>query len=670
MTETSTCGRVSPDTLGAGRFKTVRSTAFRLLSAGFCTLLGGCAGEFEAFPLSYSKAKVVTDIAEPEKQEAAIRALSELFGPSPREIKVPRGLGLRNGGAYLANFVTDSNGERKPLAVVDATGSKTQIGGGYQLYRKHCLHCHGVTGDGAGPTADFLYPRPRDYRKGIYKFTSTTAGAKPTRDDLWRTVNYGIHGTSMPGFEALMTPSEIQQIIDYVIFLSIRGESEILIAQDIADGAWDEEIAADKGQNFALIDWVKDPANSKIYPRAVETATMVADKWKQSEEQVMNPPAPRVASTNESILRGRELFLGKTAERLECWGCHGVKGQGDGKSFVDKKIFEKVLFTKAVFQAVHSDLDRQIAVIDSSAERFRELKSERESRLAAAGFGHGHHSEGHEPFQGWNAELTMPASYSVSAESVHPHDYAGLHVSVKTDAAATKPAVKVIAPAGTKPQLLEDLQPGIRQAVLTSAAGISDARGWVITFNGFVDAPADAPEDQLRLARIRAERLGESIREQLVHDYPGATVNVLLHREAPPTELAVVPLDEANAGPAALVTALVEESIGQVKNFYGKIQTDWVASLDEWQWPLRPANINTGTYKGGRRPIDIYWRIAKGINGAKMPAHETTLKPQQIWDLVNFVLAVPSRPELLRDATEPVRDEAPAPAPAKVAANR
>ena len=155
----------------------------------------------------------------------------------------------------------NESGEQKPLAILDQTGEKKHISGGYSLYRKHCLHCHGVTGDGAGPTADYLYPRPRDYRKGLYKFTSTTAGAKPTRDDLWRTINYGLHGTSMPGFEALMSQSEIQQIIDYLIFLSIRGETEILAAQDAADGAWDEEIKADQGQNFALNQWQKVPAN-------------------------------------------------------------------------------------------------------------------------------------------------------------------------------------------------------------------------------------------------------------------------------------------------------------------------------------------------------------------------------------------------------------------------
>src|SRR5579884_170377 len=32
------------------------------------------------------------------------------------------------------------------------------------LFRQHCAHCHGVSGDGAGPTAAFLNPFPRDYR--------------------------------------------------------------------------------------------------------------------------------------------------------------------------------------------------------------------------------------------------------------------------------------------------------------------------------------------------------------------------------------------------------------------------------------------------------------------------------------------------------------------------
>ncbi|HEV7221737.1 MAG TPA: c-type cytochrome, partial [Pirellulales bacterium] len=54
------------------------------------------------------------------------------------------------------------------------------------LFRQHCAHCHGVSGDGAGPTAAFLNPYPRDYRQGVFKFKSTSRSSKPTTADLKR----------------------------------------------------------------------------------------------------------------------------------------------------------------------------------------------------------------------------------------------------------------------------------------------------------------------------------------------------------------------------------------------------------------------------------------------------------------------------------------------------
>jgi hypothetical protein len=63
------------------------------------------------------------------------------------------------------------------------------------LYREHCAHCHGITGDGNGPTASFLNPYPRDYRAGLFKFKSTPSGFRPLHDDLKRIVVEGIwHG--------------------------------------------------------------------------------------------------------------------------------------------------------------------------------------------------------------------------------------------------------------------------------------------------------------------------------------------------------------------------------------------------------------------------------------------------------------------------------------------
>lgn len=635
--------------------------------AGMAILFAGCAGEFQNYPLAYSKNKPVTDITDTAKQETVVRALSELYGPSPREIKVPEGLGLRNGGAYLANY-TLVDGQTVPLAVVDQAGEKQPLAGGYSLYRKHCLHCHGVSGDGNGPTSDFLYPRPRDYRKGVFKFTSTQAGAKPSRDDLWRTINYGLHGTSMPGFEALMTQAEIQQVIDYVIFLSIRGESEILIAQDVADGAWDEQIESDAPQQgFAQTDWTKPSSTSAIYPLAKELAMMVGEKWSSAGDQVFNPPVPRVEPTNESILRGRELFLGYTKERLECWGCHGIQAAGNGKSFVDKKVFENVMFRKQVYQSIYTVDDRNMAVFEASASRLTQEQDERHARLRTLGLGgHGHDQhEGHNSvLNGLSVTVTFkPDQIGTRAEEIQSHlehEFAGMKLTVKTDGTSDRPSITVAPPHPLKPELLSDLTHLFKMSVLSQVSNIGDGKGWVITYNGSIETTADAsPQEQL-FAKRRSELLGSAIRKHLLELLPGSQVNVVLSDTPADVETVIAAVSDSDSVKSTGVKILVDELVNDVKGYFSKIQTDWNGSMDDWQWPLRPANLNTGVYKGGRRPIDLYWRIAKGINGAKMPAHESTIKPEQIWDLVNFVIALPSRPELLRDATEPVRNDAPA----------
>ena len=51
------------------------------------------------------------------------------------------------------------------------------------LFRKHCVQCHGISGDGRGPAAALLAPYPRDFRRGSFKFKSTPIGKKPTHSD-------------------------------------------------------------------------------------------------------------------------------------------------------------------------------------------------------------------------------------------------------------------------------------------------------------------------------------------------------------------------------------------------------------------------------------------------------------------------------------------------------
>ena len=73
---------------------------------------------------------------------------------------------------------------------------------------------------------------------------------------------------------------------------------------------------------------------------------------------------------------------------------------------------------------------------------------------------------------------------------------------------------------------------------------------------------------------------------------------------------------------------------------------------DDWGTLVRPMNLTIGVYRGGRRPIDIFWRIKGGIGPSGMP--KTGLdNDKDIWDVVNFVQALPY-PQML---PEDVRDE-------------
>ena len=108
----------------------------------------------------------------------------------------------------------------------------------------------------------------------------------------------------MPAFDALLNAAEIEQVIDYVMFLSMRGETELALIEEAS-------ISDEKDPNALSAEIAKDAANG------------VFNKWKLAQTQVLNPPTPRPPSTRESILRGRELFLGRTTEKLECAGCHG-----------------------------------------------------------------------------------------------------------------------------------------------------------------------------------------------------------------------------------------------------------------------------------------------------------------------------------------------------------
>ncbi|HEY6565579.1 MAG TPA: cytochrome c, partial [Pirellulaceae bacterium] len=187
------------------------------------------------------------------------------------------------------------------------------------LYRQHCVHCHGTSGDGHGPTAPFLNPYPRDYRRGTYKFKSTPIGIRPTHDDLKRILKNGIAGTAMPSFH-LLPDLEIEALVDYVKYLSIRGEVERRLWQELA-------MELDEGDRLVTDD-LGDLKEFLIDDVLAE----VVGKWKNAEAGIT--PVPKRFSANDeemlvSIRKGKELYYGAVAN---CVKCHGESQLGDGQT--------------------------------------------------------------------------------------------------------------------------------------------------------------------------------------------------------------------------------------------------------------------------------------------------------------------------------------------------
>jgi mono/diheme cytochrome c family protein len=57
---------------------------------------------------------------------------------------------------------------------------------------------------------------------------------------------------------------------------------------------------------------------------------------------------------------------------------------------------------------------------------------------------------------------------------------------------------------------------------------------------------------------------------------------------------------------------------------------------------IDPRNLRMGVYRGGRRPIDIYYRLEAGINGTGMP--KAPLDELEKWHVIDYVLSLPYEP--------------------------
>lgn len=192
------------------------------------------------------------------------------------------------------------------------------------LYREHCAHCHGITGDGAGPTASFLNPYPRDFRLGKFKFKSTRLGRPPTDKDLKTILINGIPGTAMPSFR-LLDDAELDALVDYVKFLSIRGTVERSMLEEVAQLDESESLLASKG---SVPD---DEFEDQLGYLMDDVVLPTLDKWTEREKnitEVPDVPANFMIVSQQLATNGGPLFFGKA----NCAQCHGQTGLGDGQT--------------------------------------------------------------------------------------------------------------------------------------------------------------------------------------------------------------------------------------------------------------------------------------------------------------------------------------------------
>src|SRR5947207_237988 len=156
------------------------------------------------------------------------------------------------------------------LSVMGIPQSADLVAHGEEVFAEHCIGCHGAKGDGNGLAATFLFPRPRDFTLGVFKFRSTPSGSLPTDGDLFRTITRGVRWTAMP--------------------------------------TWHEIPDKDR---LAVITYIKT----------------LSQRWKDEKPEppvVLPTPPP---ATPALLARGKELYV-----KAKCWECHGDTGRGDGPS--------------------------------------------------------------------------------------------------------------------------------------------------------------------------------------------------------------------------------------------------------------------------------------------------------------------------------------------------
>lgn len=91
---------------------------------------------------------------------------------------------------------------------------------GKVFYENNCAECHGLKGDGEGPRAYFINPKPKN-------FTSPKARVEFNRPHLHSAIAVGVKGREMAAWSKVIDDQQIADVAEYVFMAFIQPDAEM-----------------------------------------------------------------------------------------------------------------------------------------------------------------------------------------------------------------------------------------------------------------------------------------------------------------------------------------------------------------------------------------------------------------------------------------------------------
>ena len=109
----------------------------------------------------------------------------------------------------------------EPMQLGGREVSAETLNAGRDLYRIHCVSCHGEAGAGDGPAASSLTFPPRDFRTAAFSFMPD--GQLPAHEQLIERIRSGVPERGMPSWKG-MREEDLSALAEYLKTFSPRWQ--------------------------------------------------------------------------------------------------------------------------------------------------------------------------------------------------------------------------------------------------------------------------------------------------------------------------------------------------------------------------------------------------------------------------------------------------------------